>query len=409
MATTEPIVRKEAWRDLALFGGRPAFQRELHVGRPNLGDRARLLERIEAVLDSRWFTNRGPMVQELEAGLAKFLGVRHCIAICNGTVALEIAVRALELSGEVILPSFTFIACAHALQWQGITPVFGDVDPLTHNLDPAKVESLITPRTSGIMGVHLWGRPCDAAALAEIAQGHGLKLLFDASHAFACSHEGRMIGGFGEAEVFSFHATKFFNTFEGGAITTNDDELAARIRLMKNFGFAGYDKVVHLGTNGKMSEISAAMGLTGLESLDDFIAINRDHYHTYDRELRGLPGVTLLTYDPRERNNYQYIVFEIEKAESGISRDRLLEILQAENVRARRYFYPGCHRMEPYRSQPAGTRAALPVTETLCDKVLVLPTGTAIDREEVETICRILRIALHDPARCAEREVTTQP
>ncbi len=353
MATSQPTVQKEHWRDLAFFGGQPAFAQELHVGRPNVGNRERLLERIEAVLDFRWFTNHGPMVQQLEEELAKFLGVRHCIAICNGTVALEIAIRALDLSGEVIVPSFTFIACAHALQWQEITPVFCEVDRATHNLDPDKVESLITPRTTAIMGVHLWGRPCDTSALAAIAQRGGLKLLFDASHALACSHQSRMIGSFGNAEVFSFHATKFFNTFEGGAITTQDDALAARIRLMRNFGFAGYDRVIHLGTNGKMSEISAAMGLTGLESLDDFIVSNRENYLTYERELREIPGIALLRYDKSEKNNYQYIVLEIDEAGSGLSRDRLLEILQAENVRARRYSLSG---LSPYGALSIGPR-----------------------------------------------------
>ena len=181
--------------------------------------------------------------------------------MCNATVALEIAIRAMGMSGEVIVPSFTFVATAHALQWQEITPVFCDIDPRTHNLDPNRIEEMITPRTTGIIGVHVWGRPCAVDALAEIAQRRHLKLLFDAAHAFGCSYQGQMIGNFGDAEVFSFHATKFFNTFEGGAVVTNDDELAAKMRLMKNFGFHGYDNVIYVGTNGKMSEVSAAMGL----------------------------------------------------------------------------------------------------------------------------------------------------
>ncbi|MEI2422502.1 DegT/DnrJ/EryC1/StrS family aminotransferase, partial [Arthrospira platensis SPKY2] len=174
--------------------------------------------------------------------------------MCNGTIALEILIRATELKGEVIVPSFTFIATAHALQWQEITPVFCDIDPKTHTLDPLAVEKMITPRTSGIIGVHVWGQPCNIEALTEIANQHNLKLVFDASHAFGCSYQGTMIGNFGEAEVFSFHATKFVNTFEGGAVVTNNDELAAKIRLMKNFGFAGFDNVIYIGTNGKMDE-----------------------------------------------------------------------------------------------------------------------------------------------------------
>ncbi|MBV9268734.1 MAG: aminotransferase class I/II-fold pyridoxal phosphate-dependent enzyme, partial [Acidobacteriaceae bacterium] len=254
--------------ELAILGGKPAFDAPLHVGRPNIGDRERLLARINDMLDRRWLSNNGPFVNEFEEKLKSYLGVRHCIPMCNGTVALEIAIRALGLKGEVIVPSFTFIATAHALQWQEITPVFCDLDPRTHTIDPAQVQRLITPRTTGIIGVHVWGKVCDVESLCEIARRRKLALMFDASHALGCSWRGTMVGNFGSAEVFSFHATKFLNTFEGGAIATNDDELAAKIRLMKNFGFRGYDNVEYIGTNGKMTEISAAMGLTGLESLD---------------------------------------------------------------------------------------------------------------------------------------------
>jgi dTDP-4-amino-4,6-dideoxygalactose transaminase len=248
-------------KQLAILGGSPAFQEPLHVGRPNIGGREQFMEYVNTIFENRWLTNRGPFVKQFEEELTNFLGVKHCITICNATIALEIAIRALGMQGEVIVPSFTFIASAHSLQWQEITPVFCDIDPHTHNLDPLCLEKLITPRTTGIMGVHLWGRPCAVNALQEIAGRRNLKLLYDAAHAFGCTDKGKMIGNFGDAEVFSFHATKFFNTFEGGAIATNDDELAARIRLMQNFGFAGFDNVVSMGTNGKMSEVSAAMGL----------------------------------------------------------------------------------------------------------------------------------------------------
>ena len=213
--------------ELRIFGGTPAFSEKLHVGRPNIGNRGRLLERINDILDKRWLTNAGPYVQELEQRVAEIAGTRHCIAMCNGTVALEIAIRASGLRGEVIVPSMTFVATAHALQWQEITPVFCDIDPQTYNLDPHSVEKMITPRTTGIIGVHLFGRPCDIEALDRIARQHNLKLLYDAAHALGCSYHGRPIGSFGDAEMFSFHATKFLNTFEGGAIVTNDDGLAA--------------------------------------------------------------------------------------------------------------------------------------------------------------------------------------
>ncbi len=256
---------------------------------------------------------------------------------------------------------------------------------------------MITPRTTGIIGVHSWGRPCDVDVLAEIAHRHNLKLLFDAAPAFGCSYKGQMIGKFGDAEVFSFHATKFLNTFEGGAALTNNDELAGKIRLMKNFGFAGYDDVIYIGTNGKMSEVSAAMGLTGLESLDEFIAINYRNYKEYERQLEDIPGIQLVAYDETEKCNYQYIVLEIDEAVTHVSRDQLVEILHAENVLARRYFYPGCHRMEPYRSYFPNAGLLLPETERLVNRVLSLPTGTVVGPDEVSMICQIIRLVVeHD-------------
>jgi len=346
------------------------------------------------MLDRRWLTNDGPFVQQLESEIRQYLGVRHCITTCNGTVALEIAIRAVGLTGEVIVPSFTFIATAHALQWQEITPVFCDIDPHSHTLDTKLVERMITPRTSGILAVHTWGQPCDTEALENICRRRGLDLLFDASHAFGCSHRDRMVGNFGRAEVFSFHATKVFHTFEGGAVVTNDDELAAKIRLMKNFGFAGYDNVIYIGTNGKMSEVSAAMGLTCFESLEDFIAVNRRHYEQYREALGGLPGVRVFPHDGSEKRNYQYVVLEIDAEQAGIGRDLLLEVLHSENVLARRYFYPGCHRMEPYRSYFPHAGLLLPETEALADRVLILPTGTAIGTSEIACVCDLLRFCV---------------
>ncbi len=387
---------KSSIEDLALLGGQPSFCEPLHVGRPNIGDRAALLGRINDLLDRRWLTNNGPLVQELEQRVADFLGVKHCIAMCNATVALEIAIRALGLRGEVIVPSFTFIATAHALQWQEITPVFCDVDPTTHNLDPGKVEALITPRTTGIVGVHVWGRSCAIEELSEIARRRSLKLMFDAAHAFGCSYTGRMIGSFGHAEVFSFHATKFFNTFEGGAVATNDDDLAAKIRLMKNFGFDGLDSVIYIGSNGKMSEVAAAMGLTGLDSLDHFIAANHRNYVAYRAGLQAIPGIQLITYDETERNNFQYVIVEVDDAVAGINRDDLVRMLHAENVLARRYFFPGCHQMQPYRSCFPHAGLLLPETEMLAKRVMSLPTGMAVGPEEIAVICAIMRLAVKD-------------
>jgi dTDP-4-amino-4,6-dideoxygalactose transaminase len=380
--------------DLAVFGGCPCFDEQLHVGRPNIGDRRRLLERINDLLDRRYLTNDGPLVHEFERRVAETVGVKHCIATCNGTVALEIAIRATGLTGEVLVPSFTFVATAHALQWQEITPVFCDIDPATHNIDPHQIERLITPRTSGIVGVHLWGRACDVDALTHIARRRNLKLLFDAAHAFGCSYSGRMVGTFGDAEVFSFHATKFLNTFEGGAVVTNDDELANKIRLMKNFGFWGYDNVIYIGTNGKMNEVAAAMGLTSLEAIEEFIATNYQNYKEYRKELGCIPGIRLASYNDAEKCNYQYIVLEIDDSVTHIGRDQIQKVLWAENILARRYFYPGCHRMEPYRSYFPHASLLLSNTERLAASVLVLPSGTAVERAQIGKISEIIRFTI---------------
>lgn len=379
---------------LAIFSGNPIFEEKFYVGRPNIGNRESFMSRINDIFDRRWFTNNGQYVQELERKLADFIGVKHCIAMCNATIALEIVIRGLGLTGEVIVPSFTFVATPHSLQWQQITPVFCDIDPSTHNLDPYKLEEMITPRTTGIIGVHVWGRPCAIEELTEIAERRRLKLLFDAAHAFACSHNGRMVGSFGDAEVFSFHATKFFNTFEGGAVATDNDQLAAQIRLMKNFGFAGYDNVDFIGTNGKMTEVAAAMGLSSLERLDEFIEVNRRNYGIYRQVLADVPGVRLNDYSETEKCNYQYVIVEIDETVTGINRDQIVRILHAENVIARRYFYPGCHQMEPYRSYFPHARLLLPHTERLADRVMSLPTGTSVSSEDVVSICEIIRLAV---------------
>jgi len=389
--------------DLAVLGAAPMFSEPLFVGRPNIGSKERLFSYLAQILERRWLTNHGALVQEFERRLVQYLGVKHAIPICNGTVALELAIRALGLSGEVIVPSFTFVATAHALQWQGIRPVFVDVDPKTHNLDPAAVEAAITPRTTGILGVHLWGRACDTEALGAIARRHRLRLLFDAAHAFGCSHDGAMIGGFGDCEVFSFHATKFFNTSEGGAICTNDDTLAAKLRLMKNFGFEGYDNVVYLGTNGKMPEVCAAMGLTNLEEIEDFIAINRRNHRAYAECLGQIEGLHLVRPPSEARSNHQYVVVEVDAARFGLPRDLVYRILHAEKVIARRYFYPGCHRMEPYRSIDPEAGRHLPQTEALAARVLCLPTGSQTSPEQIAHICALLQLLHANAPEIRER------
>jgi dTDP-4-amino-4,6-dideoxygalactose transaminase len=361
----------------------------LHVGRPNFGSREKFFQRMNQIMDNAWLTNRGPFVIELEQKIATYLGVRHFISMCNGTVALEIAIRALGLTGEVIIPSLTFIATAHALQWQEVQPVFCDIDPISYCIDPKEIERHITPRTTGIIGVHLYGRPCDMDALRTVAEKHDLRLMFDAAHAFGCSYHGKMIGGFGDCEIFSFHATKVFNTFEGGGISTNNDALAEKIRLMQNFGFAGYDNVIYIGINGKMTEISAAMGLTNFECIDEFIETNRMNYQAYRECMQNINGIKLMEYDESNLCNWQYVVAEVGD-DYPLKRDELIKKLQAENILVRRYFWPGCHKMEPYRSYYPNAGLLLSNTERIASRLVVFPTGTAVNEEIVRRICNLL-------------------
>ena len=391
-APTQPVFHTDG--PLALFGGAPAFDDPQHVGRPNLGDRERFMERVGDILDRRWLTNNGPYVQAFERRVAEISGTRHCVAVCNGTVALEIMARATGMRGQVIVPSFTFVATAHALQWQEIQPVFCDVDPDTWCLDPERVEQLITPRTTGIVGVHLWGRPCDVEGLQAVADRHDLVLGYDAAHVFGCEFYGKPVGAFGKAAVFSFHATKVCNALEGGAIVTDDDELAERMRLMRNFGFEGRDNVVHIGSNGKLNEMSAAMGLTSIESMERFVEHNRQVYQAYAESLGGLPGLRVMEFDPRHRTNFHNVIVEVDGAIAGLDRDQLVRALEAENVLARRYFAPGTHAMEPYRSDQPLSEFVLPVTQHLCGRVLSLPTGEALSVEGARRIGDLVRAYL---------------
>ena len=390
------MIHEKKLSDLAIFGGISAFHNKLHVGRPNIGDKKRIFERINDLLDRKWLTNNGPYVLEFEREIAEFIGARNCIATSSGTMALEIAIKALGLKGDVIIPSFTFIATAHALLWLGIKPVFCDINPKTYNIDIYRIKELINSQTTGIIGVHVWGRPCEIEALTEIAKQKNLKLLFDAAHSFGNSFNGKMIGSFGNAEVFSFHATKVINSFEGGCIVTNDNELASKIRLVRNFGFAGYDNVVCIGINGKMNEASAAMGITSLESLEEFITANHQNYKAYKQNLSDIPGISLMNYNENEKCNYQYIVIEIDESITNINRDTLVEILHAENVIARRYFFPACHKMEPYFSIYPNAGDRLPETEKIASRIICLPTGTDISTDEVRGICHILRFVIEN-------------
>ncbi|GAA0571685.1 DegT/DnrJ/EryC1/StrS family aminotransferase [Actinomadura livida] len=385
--------------DLALFGGPATFTEPLYVGRPSTGDRARFFERLNRALDDMWLTN-GTLVREFEDRVAEAAGVRNCVATCNATTALQLLYMAAGLSGEVIMPSMTYVATAHAARMLGLTPVFRDIDPATGCLDPRAAEAAVTSRTSGVVGVHLWGRPAPIAELEKTGARHGLRVLFDAAHALGCTYRGRRIGGFGDAEVFSFHATKVVNSFEGGAVVTDDDGLAQHLRSLRTFGSGTDGRIERAGTNAKMSEAAAAMGLTSLEAFDRVVLHNRENHALYRSELRGVAGVSVVPFDEGESSNHQYVIARIDEAGAGLHRDLLMRVLKAENVVARRYFSPACHQLEPYRSERP---VELPHTERLAEQVLALPTGPAVSAADVRRICEIVRCAAASGRRVTDR------
>lgn len=375
----------------AIIGGQPEFDNPVHVGRPNLVDRDAILADIAKVLDCRWFTNNGPRVQEFEELCANVLDVREFVATCNGTAALELATRATGMSGEVLTPAFTFIATAHCLTWQGIRPRFCDIDPTRHTLPADQIGIKRTPSSSGVLAVHLWGEACDVNGLQRECDALGLPLVYDASHAFGCADSGESLARFGTCSTFSFHATKFVSSFEGGGIATNDPGLAKKLRFMKNFGFEGYDRVTHLGTNAKMSEVSAVMGIHSIRNMTEFIAQNRMNYEAYCCGLRGIEGLSIYQWSESTTPNYQYVVATIEEQEAGIPRDLVVDALHAENILARRYFWPGCHRMEPYASSREFDSGPLPATDHVAERVIVFPTGTSMNAESIGRVCNAVK------------------
>ena len=388
-------MNKKFPRDLACLGGLPLFQERRCVGRPNLCSREKMHAALDQMFDRRWLTNDGPILQEFEKTLQDYLGVRNCVAVCNATIGLQMIYRALGVrpsGGNAVMPSFTFVATAHALAWEGGAPCFCDADPETHLLDLNDMERKIDSDTSMLVGVHTWGQPCHVEALEILAKKYKLPLVFDAAHAFSNVSGSRRIGGFGDAEVFSFHATKFLNTFEGGCITTDNDALAQELRSKRNFGFSGYDQVSALGINGKMSEISAAMGLCMLEEVDALLEVNRKNYDCYHDALGSSDAFKLLELDAPQTQNCQYIVGTVASELSDSARDLLVDVLWQENVLARKYFHPGVHRAEPYRTQQPAL--SLPGTEELCDRVVVLPTGTAVEPVDIEQIADCVQFVL---------------
>ena len=337
---------------------------------PPLGDFSELLRDI---WERKWLTNNGHYHQQFEAALAEYLGVDYISLFCNGTIALQVGLQALRITGEVITTPYSFPATTHAIYWNRCTPVFGDINPENCNLDPDKIESLISPATTCILPVHVYGNPCEVEKLQRIADMHGLKIFYDAAHAFGVKQDDDSILKFGDLSMLSFHATKIFNTIEGGALITDNAEMKQRIDYLKNFGFASETTVVAPGTNGKMNEIQAAYGLLQLEHIDEHIARCRDIATNYRQALAGTPGIRFTDDMPGVTHNYSYFPIFVDAQEYGLSRDEIYFKLRELGINSRRYFYPLITDFPIYRDRPETGAKHLPNATRLANQVICLP------------------------------------
>lgn len=384
---------------LAILGGAPCFLQPVNVGQLYFPDWQRYEEAMRGIFDRQYYNNNGPLLAEFELQLAQFFGVKHAICVHNATFGLMMALEALGLNGKVIVPSFTFVASVQAIAWSKLTPVFCDVDPKTHQLDLAQVRQLIDDEVSAVMGVNLWGGACKPIELEALCKEHNLKLLFDSAHSTGCEVDGKKVGGFGCAEVFSFHATKMLSTTEGGCITTNDDNIAALLESMRpSYSKAKPVDVVKV-INARMSEAQAAMGLLNLSDFEKYRQNNEDIFWAYAKGLESIRGIEIVTPSGVSRSNYQYIVVLVEAQQFGMTRDQLQSALVAENVNARRYFYPGVHRTIEFEPIYSAQHHSLPVTEQLSDSCMQLPVGAHVDTEIAHKICELIKnIQLHAQA-----------
>lgn len=361
----------------------------IYVTQPNLPPLDEFVPYLESIWGSKILTNGGPMHQQLERALCEYLGVDHIALFSNGTIALVTALQALRVTGEVITTPYSFVATTHSLMWNGIKPVFADIDPVSLNIDPAQIEAAITPQTTAIMPVHCYGRSCDVDAIQRMADVYNLRVIYDAAHAFGVRDAGGSILRHGDLSVLSFHATKVFNTFEGGAIICPDSKTKQRIDHLKNFGFVDEVTVVAPGINGKMSEINAAFGLLQLRHVDAALSRRREIDSLYRSLLGGIEGVRLLSDCSESGANYSYFPILIE-ASYSITRDELYQKLRDANVFARRYFYPLISDFPMYRGLASSRRENLPVASEVAQKVLCLPIYPSLEDVDVIRVARLI-------------------
>jgi dTDP-4-amino-4,6-dideoxygalactose transaminase len=364
--------------------------KKIAVTSPLLPPLEEFMPYLEDIWKRKWITNNGHYHQELEKALCEYLKVPFLSLFTNGTLPIMVALQALRITGEVITTPYSFVATTHSLWWNGIKPVFVDIDPKTGNIDPDKIEAAITPKTTAIMPVHVYGNPCDTEKIKNIADTYGLKVIYDAAHAFGVEVNGQSILNEGDLSTLSFHATKTYNTIEGGALICHDAETKKRIDYLKNFGFAGETTVVAPGINGKMDEVRAAYGLVSLNYVDDAIAKRKEVTQQYREALRNIAGITVFEDFVNVKHNYSYFPILVNEELYGLSRDELYEKMKANNIFGRRYFYPLISNFSTYRGLPSANKENLPVANRIADSVICLPIHHEITKENADRILDLI-------------------
>ena len=360
----------------------------INVTRSSLPAFEEYCDEIRSIWDSHWLTNMGEKHQQLEQALSAYLGIEHVTLLTNGHLALENVLEAMDVHGEVITSPYTFASTTHAIVRCGCTPVFCDIDPVSYTIDPEKIEALITDKTVAILPIHVYGSLCDTEAIDRIAKAHGLKVIYDAAHAFGVKKNGVSAACFGDASMFSFHATKVFNTIEGGALCYRDEALGQRIRDLKNFGIHGPEEVPFVGGNAKMNEFCAAMGLCNLRHLDEWLGMRRAVVEHYRARLENVPGLTLKGEQPGVESNYAYFPVVFDGYKYG--RDEVFERLAAQNIIARKYFYPITNAFDCYKGRPGFDPATTPIAKYIADRVLTLPLYPDLGFDDIDRICDII-------------------
>lgn len=363
----------------------------IRVTQPTLPSLDEFIPYLEKIWESKWLTNNGQFHQQLEKELAKFLGVKYLSLFANGTLALVTALKALDIKGEVITTPYSFVATAHAILWNNIKPVFVDVDPIFGNLDPHRIQKAISPNTAAILPVHVYGHPAEVEAIQDLADTNHLKVIYDAAHAFGVNYKGQSLLNYGDLSILSFHATKVFNTLEGGAIICKDANTKKHIDFLKNFGFAGETRVVETGINAKMNEIQAAFGLLQLKNVSKHIEKRRQISECYHKGLKDVKGIRLLAKKPDSTYNYSYYPIFVDEEEYGMSRDALYNKLKENNIYGRRYFYPLVSEFPMYIELKSANKNMLPNAYKLSRQVICLPIYPDLPIQDVERIIKNIK------------------